>query len=1003
MNGYTFWQWCGHGFFQDWQPGQLRGLHVWNRARVPVSRGPYFQRYYPEIDLERYQDALANVHTGLDTVARDYSLFNEEGGYTLLGPSIVMNMLLQFEKMEYFESGHAARFLDFLIQMTDNSGGRSVFSGIGGGGTRDGWLYPVMHYLEPTYAWLLTRNPERLAQSLQPRLDEDGLHHRLWTFIPRMPAQTPELMTGILRTGISPVAYREGPAPRERTYRILTMRSGYDFQNDQYLRMYGSSRYGGGAQNRIPVLQHGRDGARDTVAVRRNGRAVDFSMYSDLSLGFDASRVGLVRSVAYGDGMDWSREILWRKGGYWLILDRFGIRRADDYRLTSDWSSGSLSVRRAAGEPDFSGALDAGDEYVSASLIGRTDAQIRRIHDHLFVLTDAGATALAGSAVPDGAGRPASVMLSDDLRVQSGIFWISSDELSFADLLHFGGETPIAASDRPIHLALDAGANRLEVEAPDGPATLRLSGVSIDGGRDDHPTIELETGRHEFAIQLDAGLLDTLDGLVSKTAAQPSAPPSFASVDLRYESRLRERWRYEVGDTAPTAIQAADLTGDGRADPVIGLEDGRVIRLTPEGEPVWEFSAVEITGGFDGRIRGAARTSHTINSIAVADFGEGMRVLATSNDRHVYCLDALTGAMVWKFSGSQVEGEDISAMAATRSEADQSREQAAAARFDGPLWTVKTADINGDGRLEVLIGGAGWAGADWRFGRLWVLNADGGLLWHRFSREATTVSQLSVFDSGGDGRKYIAVAGHAYPRSREVYIYDHQGHRIHAGNHPGRYFHLGVARSGADQAKRLITLNLLHGPAIRAFAVEPDMDLGETPLWLYELEDLGRPHGFTIADLDGDGIDQIVTAVRGGLVYCLTETAGGAVNVRWRCNLRETLSGASNRHNPFRQQMTAARLAARGRQIALTSGHTLFVIDGDGTPLARREMTEPEDRDYSGGNRTAMYLETADFDGAGRASIITATAYLRRWNSLGGTIIAYDLSQPDERQSRGQP
>ncbi len=1002
----TFWRWCGHADFRDWRNGQIRGLGTWNAARVPVSRGDYFKRYYPHLDFSRYDAALENIKTGLRTLSREHNLFTENGGYTRYGPTIVMDMFRRFDMMEFFESGASERFMEFIIQRTQNGGRRGVYTGLGRPGIQDGWLYPLFYHLKPEYTWTIGQP----ATSLEPRLEADGPRYRLWTYVPRMETRLPEEMTGILRTGISEVSHERfgTEIPREQMYRILTMRSGYDYDTDQYLLMYGTGRYGlitsgGGSQNEITALQHGRKGsasnARSEVfSIRRDGVDVNLGSFSDLRVVSEQGPAGFVRSVVSGSEVDWSRDIVWGVGDYWLIIDRIALNQAGDYRLALDWNEHGLNIHRAAGETGFSGVFRRGDEYVFANLISGADGYgVRRINDSLYAIDEKGREVLAGSAPLKGSGD-GGLELGGGAAVESTFFLLSPEVLAFAGLRRFGGEQPLVEADAAVNLTLDFESGRINIEAAE-PARLSFSGIRVSGDT----SLELGAGSHELSFEAEPGVTESVARLIGDALELPEAPVAFEPAVIEYPGSLAERWRFET-EVTPLVIRTADLNGDGREELLVGLEDGRLIRLSPDGEKQWEFQA-------DGEApEGHAQAGPlSINDITVADLGEGLRVLATSTDTYVYCLDAATGEVDWKFTG-----KGLTLSVATGAEESQ-MEQNSARKPGGPMHGILVADLNGDGEKNVLVGGGALESKSFLCGRLWVLDARGELMWQRFMRWAAAMSQIAVFSSDVDGRRYVAVAGQAGPYSRRIHVFDHEGNTVQF-RHPGRYFRVRTAPVGVRGAlgdggtPRLLTLNLLHGPdgpVLQAFSPDP---FPEAPGWVYGFPfpiwrfELGRtrPLGFVTADLDGDGIEEIVTGHGGGILYCLKETgqypsARADVSVQWRLNLREPLAGATNSQMPATPRLAVASLAGGGHRIAVASGQRLFVIDGEGMPLVREEpISEIAVTDWRGNVTRASWswIGAADLDGGGTESLVAAASLVQRGRAgEQGFVVVYDLAK----------
>lgn len=224
-----------------------------------------------------------------------------------------------------------------------------------------------------------------------------------------------------------------------------------------------------------------------------------------------------------------------------------------------------------------------------------------------------------------------------------------------------------------------------------------------------------------------------------------------ASMDGQVEAfRGTDRVRLWSRDLGTAAIQSSptigDLGGDGKPDVVVGTMDGRVVWLDgPTGRVVRTFrqGAPQFCPvGVDCRPDGFFATP------AIADInGDGIKdIIAPSYDHSVYAWSR-TGTLLWR-------------------------------RFlEDTLWSSPVvADIDRDGRPEIILGGDIWAGNPLgkpAGGLTWVLNRDGSTYrgYPRSTPGQTVWSSPAVADLNGDGLAEIIVgtgANWPEPAGRKV-------------------------------------------------------------------------------------------------------------------------------------------------------------------------------------------------------------------------------------------
>ena len=163
-------------------------------------------------------------------------------------------------------------------------------------------------------------------------------------------------------------------------------------------------------------------------------------------------------------------------------------------------------------------------------------------------------------------------------------------------------------------------------------------------------------------------------------------------------------------------------------------------------------------------------------------------------------------------------------------------------------------DLDGDGLMEVAISGS----SD---GRAYLFGHDGKLIWQK--DVFAYVNSIKVGDINGDGVGEVIV-GHA-----DMSIFDITGNRTFKFNTPigmGIY-EIEIADFGDSTAKKIIFASYIKDKCQRdkpgtIYAVN-----GQTheTIWKYTT-DQNIPQTLKIADIDGDGVDEIIV----GLVYRVT-------------------------------------------------------------------------------------------------------------------------------------
>lgn len=165
-------------------------------------------------------------------------------------------------------------------------------------------------------------------------------------------------------------------------------------------------------------------------------------------------------------------------------------------------------------------------------------------------------------------------------------------------------------------------------------------------------------------------------------------------------------WKDTQNDEAHSSVNLADLNGDGNPEMLGGTTSGNQIQaFDGYGNWTWKFYL----------------WGHSIGTPAVADLGAGdLRVFAGTMDTYIRSLKASTGALMWQFYAG------------------------------GEVWSSgAVADVNGDGKKELVIAADGQSGED---GTLYCLDAKTGSgVWERTLPGQTARASAAISDLNGDG------------------------------------------------------------------------------------------------------------------------------------------------------------------------------------------------------------------------------------------------------------
>ncbi|MBI5396546.1 MAG: VCBS repeat-containing protein, partial [Verrucomicrobia bacterium] len=455
------------------------------------------------------------------------------------------------------------------------------------------------------------------------------------------------------------------------------------------------------------------------LQVIRDGESRGPQKFTRLDLAADLDTAAFTRTtIPDYNGLDWSRHLVWLKGGCVLALDRAVAKAAGDYTVRCRWRSAGEAALQSDGllvtqsGPKFrilhadnsrqrlrqlwlddtvggfrtyphgnkrgetivydnvvEKRFAAGESHTFQNLFyaasdqARRDYRVERVDDSTVRIVSAAGVTVAG------------VWKDSSFFIMSGSkFWLAQGTAL--------GQPPLFQANQPVDIEYDFTTGRGTVVAK-APTQITIAGVLV----------RVPAGKHSLALQPSREAATQLSSLVARYAPAPrppTLPPTAHPAGLATVWETRAAQPAEILDMA-----TGDLDGDGKPEIVTASDDGAVSVL-----------------GLDGKIRWRRDGLGRATSVAIARFGGKSHVIAGAHQSpYIFVFDA---------AGTRIEGEWAKLDAA----ADAYKGIAAPVRF------VAAADMNGDGSDEVLAGSRCARQEDMR-GHIYCYNSTGQMIWQR--------------------------------------------------------------------------------------------------------------------------------------------------------------------------------------------------------------------------------------------------------------------------------
>lgn len=695
-------------------PDEIRQNHTTFLALDLFCAHRYYRDKYGMAGLERlrakFEPAMSAqveaVH-GNDDAGFGYWI-NLVFGYIYLAP----NHALLYKALQgdegYLAAPQLRKFADLLVTITDNRRDGASFGDVSG----------YDHRL-PGLPRGMTEKYLEIAAAAEP----DGQFHWVYEWLAggsgfelnnlfdgeyaiEAPVSRPDRFLGIHPVVLDDFGLRwaarraENPGflPEEGRPYVDKMSFRRDFEADsEYLLLDGTSTFAHGHQDGNTVVRltwkdriwlfdldyiNLTPRYHNGITITRNGVQEAPPPLTALDFSADLRTAGLTRTSSRDhSGADWCRNIIWKKGEYFIFLDDVRARVGGEFRLGCRWRTrgetalrgGALIVRQGDREFGILGAdgalrrvttekesywntwnypwgnqeikvleavktaaFEPGAGWTFAHLMCPLDdapgrfVDFRRLDSRTFVIESGGAAV---------AGLDPACLREAGIQTDAALYLVDARALRLADATYFQAGDVVIQGPPRFSLEVDLESGKGTLLAPGAGGNLILKNGSVEGraARASGPAVTA------FDIRASVALPD-LARFLNRTARDsraPSLPPPRRSwtrfgIAAGAVTELDDSW------TALEVDGGTTLLGNGRGE-VLRVEDGkaRMLWASPVRRPVNVIRAADIDA--DGA-----------NEILAADDAENLFAVSAGGRR-------LWSARLTKYMGENANAADIAA------------------------------------------------------------------------------------------------------------------------------------------------------------------------------------------------------------------------------------------------------------------------------------------------------------------------------------------------------
>ncbi len=337
----------------------VRHNHIMLVGLDALFGGEYFRKYYR---LEETNDWIENAATVFKGQERHSKTQCDANGYEGFAVSLAMVYALAKPDPAFFESGAARKATERLIRCLNN-----MVCGPAYGDSWDAFWFPMhlvqmahWHYRDPRYQYLIQ---ERLSRR------KGGRWANNMGLFTDAPAVKPTDLDGVQAIAVDSEFFAYSTkdwkvnVPLERSFDKVVFRERLD-PAAQYLMLDGLNIGSHGHMDANTIVEFSdreriwlvdmsyTDGVEmkdhNGVTVIKDGLSTPVPAGAELVACADFAGTGFSKTaLREHSGADWTRSIVWRKGGYFLVFDEVKAREDGDFNLQCLW--------RTLGKPALDG------------------------------------------------------------------------------------------------------------------------------------------------------------------------------------------------------------------------------------------------------------------------------------------------------------------------------------------------------------------------------------------------------------------------------------------------------------------------------------------------------------------------------------------------------------------------------------------------------------------------------------------------------------------------